>query len=405
MFGAVLVKHASRLIATVELSRISSSASKMSSGHGYPWWEKRKKKKSAVPDRWENYVPYGKPIPNSRFIAFKVPLRPTIAVPETDGSLFTPTNMLDSFTADNIDVGLIVDLTFTQKYYGQDVINDVFGMRGIAYHKIFTEGHEIPKPKHVTDFQTVVSEFLDRDPHRLVGVHCTHGLNRTGYMVCRYLIERLGWEPDEAISAFDEARGHAQERQNYLEDLRKLAGSAGEEDEEEGGDDGDDNGNESGSPTPSSRERIRGDDVGASANRDLRFDINQRRQTGDQGTDLTARSNVWDRLGPATNAATHSHSPWPVESTFRPYGDRYNPHKAGHSTQHSDYYPAPQLKAQPSHQTSHRPHPYSRPPDRPVFQPYQRQDPHRVDHRNRPGGRYGGPHGATNNHNSRGRRY
>ena len=34
----------------------------------------------------------------------------------------------------------------------------------------------------------------------LIGVHCTHGVNRTGYLVCRYLIERLQWNPDEAIA-------------------------------------------------------------------------------------------------------------------------------------------------------------------------------------------------------------
>lgn len=33
----------------------------------------------------------------------------------------------------------------------------------------------------------------------LVGVHCTHGLNRTGYMVCRYMRDRLGISPHDAI--------------------------------------------------------------------------------------------------------------------------------------------------------------------------------------------------------------
>ena len=151
-----------------------------------------------------------------------MPLRSTVAVPEKDGSIFTPAAMLDSFAADDIDVGLIVDLTFTQKYYGPEIIEDLFGQRDIAYHKIYTEGHEIPKKCHVDNFQRVVAEFLDQDSKRLVGVHCTHGLNRTGYMVCRYLIERLGWNPEDAIAAFDDARGHRQERQNYLDDLRRL---------------------------------------------------------------------------------------------------------------------------------------------------------------------------------------
>lgn len=33
----------------------------------------------------------------------------------------------------------------------------------------------------------------------LIGVHCTHGLNRTGYMICRYLVEVDGWDVDTAI--------------------------------------------------------------------------------------------------------------------------------------------------------------------------------------------------------------
>ena len=33
----------------------------------------------------------------------------------------------------------------------------------------------------------------------LVAVHCTHGVNRTGYLICRYLVERMGVEPGEVI--------------------------------------------------------------------------------------------------------------------------------------------------------------------------------------------------------------
>ena len=33
----------------------------------------------------------------------------------------------------------------------------------------------------------------------LVGIHCTHGVNRTGYVLCRYLIEYLNYEPERAI--------------------------------------------------------------------------------------------------------------------------------------------------------------------------------------------------------------
>jgi atypical dual specificity phosphatase len=35
---------------------------------------------------------------------------------------------------------------------------------------------------------------------KVVVVHCTHGLNRTGYLVVRYLVVRRGYQPADAIS-------------------------------------------------------------------------------------------------------------------------------------------------------------------------------------------------------------
>ena len=56
----------------------------------------------------------------------------------------------------------------------------------------------------------------------VIGVHCTHGVNRTGYLVCRYLIQKMGWDPEAAIAGFSAARGHPIERQNYLQDLKWI---------------------------------------------------------------------------------------------------------------------------------------------------------------------------------------
>lgn len=34
----------------------------------------------------------------------------------------------------------------------------------------------------------------------MIGVHSKHGVNRAGYMICRYMIEELGIQPEQAIS-------------------------------------------------------------------------------------------------------------------------------------------------------------------------------------------------------------
>ncbi|XP_016415800.1 RNA/RNP complex-1-interacting phosphatase-like isoform X2 [Sinocyclocheilus rhinocerous] len=131
------------------------------------------KKKNAIPDRWTDYTAVGKRIPGTRFIAFKVPLK-------------------------------------------QDLPNTLYHL------KIFTAGHEVPNDATILSFKKAVRHFLhdNENNDKLIGVHCTHGLNRTGYLICRYLIDVEAMNPQKAINLFNESRGYSIERQNYLDDLR-----------------------------------------------------------------------------------------------------------------------------------------------------------------------------------------
>ncbi|KAF0287105.1 Tyrosine-protein phosphatase [Amphibalanus amphitrite] len=96
-----------------------------------------------------------------------------------------------------------------------------FQSRGIGHSKIATEGHVIPNGAVMRRFFDTMDSYLADDRRTgVIGVHCTHGVNRTGYMVCRYMISKLGFAPDQAIAAFNKARGHDLERANYLMDLR-----------------------------------------------------------------------------------------------------------------------------------------------------------------------------------------
>ena len=72
----------------------------------------------------------------------------------------------------------------------------------------------------------------------MIGVHCTHGLNRTGYLICRFLIEEQGWTAKRALECifeqfylfiikfffggFAEARGYPIERENYIQTLYQI---------------------------------------------------------------------------------------------------------------------------------------------------------------------------------------
>jgi protein tyrosine/serine phosphatase len=40
-------------------------------------------------------------------------------------------------------------------------------------------------------------------PDKWIGVHCTHGLNRTGFLICRFLIQELGWDAQRAMQGLN----------------------------------------------------------------------------------------------------------------------------------------------------------------------------------------------------------
>ncbi|XP_053575351.1 RNA/RNP complex-1-interacting phosphatase [Bombina bombina] len=165
------------------------------------------KLKNHLPDRWTEYTSVGKRIPGTRFIAFKVPLTKAFDCKLEEWQRFSPLDLIQEVQNQNEELGLIVDLTYTTRYYSPKVCF----LYAVPFSK-YPAG--IAKALHYAKLYTGW-DMTDK----LIGVHCTHGLNRTGYLVCRYLIDVLGMVPSEAIENFNRSRGHCIERNNYLDDL------------------------------------------------------------------------------------------------------------------------------------------------------------------------------------------
>uniref|UniRef100_A0A6G1RJB0 RNA/RNP complex-1-interacting phosphatase n=1 Tax=Hypotaenidia okinawae TaxID=2861861 RepID=A0A6G1RJB0_9GRUI len=159
-------------------------------------------------------------MPGTRFIAFKVPLKKSFDHNLHPEERFSPRDLIKKIKEQKEELGLIIDLTYTTRYYGPEELPAT-----LCYSKILTMGHEIPNKHTIFQFKCVVKKFLrdNKDNDKLIGVHCTHGLNRTGYLVCRYLIDVEGMEPHTAIELFNRARGHPIERLNYIQDLCKRS--------------------------------------------------------------------------------------------------------------------------------------------------------------------------------------
>uniref|UniRef100_A0A2K6LXC5 RNA/RNP complex-1-interacting phosphatase n=1 Tax=Rhinopithecus bieti TaxID=61621 RepID=A0A2K6LXC5_RHIBE len=162
-----------------------------------------------IPERWKDYLPVGQRMPGTRFIAFKVPLQKSFEKKLAPEECFSPLDLFNKIREQNEELGLIIDLTYTQRYYKPEDLPE-----SVPYLKIFTVGHQVPDDETIFKFKHAVNGysnlyflFIDK----LIGVHCTHGLNRTGYLICR---------PFYSCFLFNRCRGHCLERQNYIEDLQ-----------------------------------------------------------------------------------------------------------------------------------------------------------------------------------------
>ncbi|XP_054838467.1 uncharacterized protein LOC129331866 isoform X2 [Eublepharis macularius] len=166
---------------------------------------------------WRNVSPVGQPIPGTRFIAFKVPLKGEINQRLTPNQKFTLKDLIAAVKGLNVELGLIIDLTYTTRYYN---VKDL--PKTVEYKKLYTVGLEVPDDPTILQFKKWVRKFLweNAENEKLIGVHCTNGINRTGYLICRYLIDVEGWDPETAIQVFGEARGHHMDGSRYLTDLK-----------------------------------------------------------------------------------------------------------------------------------------------------------------------------------------
>lgn len=79
----------------------------------------------------------------------------------------------------------------------------------------------MPSDAEVKRFCDTIANQLHNNPDTFVGVHCTHGLNRTGYFICRYMIDYMGFLGPMSVKLFEESRGHRFDRDNYRESLMR----------------------------------------------------------------------------------------------------------------------------------------------------------------------------------------
>ncbi|XP_050001431.1 mRNA-capping enzyme isoform X4 [Alexandromys fortis] len=118
-------------------------------------------------------------------------------------------------------MSLLVDLTNTSRFYDRNDIEK----EGIKYIKLQCKGHgECPTTENTETFIRLCERFNERSPPELIGVHCTHGFNRTGFLICAFLVEKMDWSIEAAVATFAQARPPGIYKGDYLKELFRRYG-------------------------------------------------------------------------------------------------------------------------------------------------------------------------------------
>eukprot|EP00055_Hartaetosiga_balthica_P015237 m.88712 g.88712 ORF g.88712 m.88712 type:complete len:777 (-) comp8815_c0_seq2:1478-3808(-) len=131
------------------------------------------------------------------------------------------------------DVGLVIDLTKAKRYYRPE---EYFNKAGSPLHeKIICDGHGgPPTDEQVQAFIATCNAFFQRTEKdsslkKQIAVHCTHGFNRTGFMIVSFLCEVRDMQVELALDYFIRARQPGIYKVTYIERLcEKYDGSPDE---------------------------------------------------------------------------------------------------------------------------------------------------------------------------------
>lgn len=96
-----------------------------------------------------------------------------------------------------------IDLTNTSRFYDKEEVEG----EGCKYLKLQCRGHgETPSTEQTHAFIELVHNFILHHPLEKIAVHCTHGFNRTGFLIVAYLVEKLDFDLGQAIGTFASIR-------------------------------------------------------------------------------------------------------------------------------------------------------------------------------------------------------
>lgn len=172
--------------------------------------------RNKLPPGWLDCPAFGQEI--GCIIPSKVPLGETFNEFVLPGKRYSFRQVIHQQRVLGRKLGLVIDLTNTTRYYP---VSD-WKKEGIKHVKFNCKGRDsVPDNEAVNQFVYEVSQFLARQKHskKFILVHCTHGHNRTGYMIVHFLMRTQSLSVTQAIKIFAEARPPGIYKPDYIDAL------------------------------------------------------------------------------------------------------------------------------------------------------------------------------------------
>lgn len=151
-----------------------------------------------------------------KFLPFKTPLSARFANQMPEDCQFEPDMVFSFVKMFKVKLGLWIDLTNTGRFYDRKDVES----RDCQYRKLQCRGHgECPTPEQTHAFIQAVEQFCIKSPLDMIGVHCTHGFNRTGFLIISYMVEKMDCSVEAALASFAAARPPGIYKADYIKEL------------------------------------------------------------------------------------------------------------------------------------------------------------------------------------------
>lgn len=169
-----------------------------------------------IPSRWLHCPRKAMKLIQNKFLAFKTPLCSAYDGQVPEECRFNVDMLFQYLKSQKMKMGLWIDLTNTTRFYDKQSIEN----NDCKYLKLQCRGHaETPSEEQTRTFVQLCKNFIAHNPLDIIGVHCTHGFNRTGFLIISYLVEINNSSVDAAIAEFATARPPGIYKGDYIKEL------------------------------------------------------------------------------------------------------------------------------------------------------------------------------------------